>query len=266
MPVTIRLVENKDWPHKTVYPGCTKNICPYLHEHSGRRYTGFGPENEEDKVRLEGLLHTNLSENSEFWDFFSISLGEEDLILYPEMEPHDELKYIFLSGHAEGCRYERGADPTKKFVIIDEEKSAEEANKKAKLKRKIMLAVDDMTEDDVRNCLRLFGINPTGLSNNVCNFKVNEFVENQPERFNNIWLNNPQRATYILFHKAVAANLIAQAKGVYSYNSEVLGTTPEQCIAYLTDPKNLETRQGIALSLEGAQPRSKRTKEVIETK
>jgi len=260
MPITIRLIENKDWPHRTLYPGCTKHIGPYLDEHSGRRYTGFNQENEADRIRLEKELHTDLSERSEFWDFFTIPLAEDDLILYPENEPQDELKSIFMAGHAQGCNAENGVDPTKVFVIIDEEKSAEEANKKAKLRRKILRSVDDMSDDDVRNCLRLFGINPQGVSNNVCNHKLDEIVEQQPQRFNDLWLNNPQRSTYILFHKAIGANLVVKTKGVYTYNAEVLGTTPEQCIAYLSSDNHLETRQGIALSLEGQQPKKRNTK------
>lgn len=252
MPVTIRLIPNRNWPHMTLYPGCSKDIAPYYSiKNGGVRYTGFDESNEDERKEIEQIIKTDLSPNSEFWDFFSVRLIDEDLILYPESNIQDRIKYIFLSKHNEGCHFENGIDITKTFMIVDEEKAAIETNKKAKLKRAIYRAVDDMTEEDVRDCLRLFGINTTGMSMNMCNQKLNEFVETQPNRINDLWIHNSQRSTYILFYRALHGNIITRNKGIYMYNAEVLGSTPEMSIGFLADDRNLETRQGIVLSLEG---------------
>lgn len=250
MSVKVQLIQNRNWPNITKYPGCFEWITPYIMKHSGHLYTGFNDSNEDLRLELEKRLHTDLSEKSEYWATFFIKLNDEELTLN-EKDAFDLLRITFLKGHAECATPDTKGDPTKKFIVIDEEKEAKNQNAKSKARREVFRVLDELTNQDIYDALRLYGFNPDGTSPAICAARLDELVEKDPKKFKEIWIDNPNRQVNVLFHRAVNAGVIRKNRGIYTYGSDTLGSSQEAAISYLVDDRNTETRQAIIIQLNG---------------
>jgi hypothetical protein len=191
-----------------------------------------------------GYPSGHLSPTSSFWDTFAVKIGRSDVILDTD-RPEDELKYLFLKKHKRVADGLNNVTPSTDYVIINKDSEAKEANKINKIKREAYRELDKMSIEDMRKCLRLYGIKSDTMSNELIEAKLSEQIENAPDRFLQKWVNNPNREISFVIEEAIAKNIIRKNRSQYYFGTDLIGNGIEDVIAYLNDKKNQDIRLAI---------------------
>lgn len=262
MKVHLTKKEADKWAGVKFYKNCAHGLESYL-TRSGRRYTGL---EKEDAERLGKELGYDLKPESSFWNTFRIKLGNErDIIILDTEDPWGELQYKFAKSHKRVATTLRDITPGKDFLLTQNTIEATESNKIARVKRKAIAAFDTLTPDQMRKALRLFGINATNSNNEIVEDQLFKIVEQEPQKFLDVWVNNEAKDTQFLIEEAVAKNIIRRTKSTYKYGTDVLGYTLNETIDYLDNPANRDLRISILSQLEGKTTFNKEILPKIET-
>jgi len=137
---------------KGLYPNISKYISPFF-DRFGRIKTGLSTE---DVERLEAATGLDLKPTSEYWHDFSIRLTSKDLFLNPE-NPVDEIKLKLLRAHPEVANNTAEVTPKTVFILYDEVEEAQKESKKFDYIIQAYKYIADMSSDDRRDFLKLFG-------------------------------------------------------------------------------------------------------------
>ena len=241
MIVTLRQTSRDSWSGVRRYRNCSVYLSPYF-TRSGGIYTGLTREDEE---RLGETMRQDLSPSSEFWQNFFIRVTDDDLVIDTDT-PEGELSYLFLKNHKRvanglGDRTKPGAN----YVLINDDEQAKEANKRGSVKRKAFREFDKMSTADMRKCLRIYGHAAESMSNELVEYKLNELIEENPQRFFDKWVDNKLRVTEFQIKDAISRNVIRKNRNLYQYGTEIIGRSLDEAIAFLDDPKNQDIKMAI---------------------
>jgi len=241
MKVIVRPLNRNAWSGILQYKNCHTSLASYF-TRTGRLYTGLTPE---DEKRLGEKLRIDLNPTSPFWITFHIKMSGRDLILETD-DPYDEMRYLFLKNHKRVANGMGDKKATANFVIINEEEEAVESNKLSQIKRKAIKEFDKMTTSEMRKCLRLYGHNAEDLSNESVEFKLDNLVEEDPQRFLTTWVLNTNKDTEFLIQEAISKNVIRKTKNVYKYGTDIIGHGLEDAILYIDAPENQDLKLAIS--------------------
>lgn len=244
MEVIVRIVKINPWTGLTKWPTTFDYVGPYW-TRTGNIYTGLS---EEDARRLEkelGYEEGKLNPSSEFWTTFAVQLGKRDLILDTN-KPYDELKYLFLKNHKRVADGMNAMNPSKDYLLINKDSEAEETNKRNKVKRDAYRELDKMSIEDMRKCLRLYGMKSDSMSNELVEAKLSEQIESAPDKFIMKWVNNPNKEMNWMIEEALSKNILRRNRAQYYFGTDLIGNGIEDVIAYLKDKKN----QDILISIK----------------
>lgn len=244
MEVIVRIVKVNPWTGLTKWPTTFDYVGPYW-TRTGNIYTGLS---EEDARRLEkelGYEEGKLNPSSEFWTTFAVQLGKRDLILDTN-KPYDELKYLFLKNHKRVADGMNALNPSKDYLLINKDSEAEETNKRNKVKRDAYRELDKMSIEDMRKCLRLYGMKSDSMSNELVEAKLSEQIESAPDKFIMKWVNNPNKEMNWMIEEALSKNILRKNRSQYYFGTDLIGNGIEDVIAYLKDKKN----QDILISIK----------------
>lgn len=249
MEVIVRILKVNPWTGLTKWPTTFDYVGPYW-TRSGNIYTGL---TNEDARRLEkalGKQEGELNPNSEFWTTFAVRIGAKDLILNTD-RPMDELQYLFLKNHKRVAVGLNNIDPSKDYVMINSDAEAEQKNKASKIKREAYRELDKMSIEDMRKCLRLYGMKSDTMSNELIESKLTEQIEKSPEKFLLKWVNNPDKEFNYLIEEAIAKNIIRKNRSQYFFGTDMIGNGIDDAIAYLKDKKNQDILLSIKQEIKG---------------
>ena len=65
-----------------------------------------------------------------------------------------------------------------------------------------------MSIEDMRKCLRLYGIKSDNLTNELIEAKLTEQIEASPSKFLERWVNNKNREINFVIEEAISKNII----------------------------------------------------------
>lgn len=241
MEVRIKHLRSNDWSGQLRYPNCYDAIGPYF-TRTGRLYTGLTKEDEE---RLGDILGYDLRTGSTFWDTFRVRIGSESIVLHPEDDPMDELKYLFLKGHKRIAESISDRKPTANYYISVADLEAEVSNTYNRLRRKAYKEFDKMSAEEVKKCLRIYGIKSDGVSESVAEDRLTNLIEQNPQKFFEKWVENKNRMSEYLLKDAVSKNVVKKNKNIYTYGTTTLGNTQEDAILFLDNPLNSDIKTTI---------------------
>jgi hypothetical protein len=134
--------------------------------------------------------------------------------------------------------------------MINKEAEAEVANKANKIKRDAYRSMDKMTLEEMRKCLRLFGVKSDSLSNEMVEAKLAEHIEKDPSKFIRTWVENPNKEITFVIEEALAKNILRKNRASYYFGTDLIGNGIEDVIAYLKDKKNQDIYLSIKSELE----------------
>ena len=243
MEVIVKIIKSNPWTGITKWPTCFDWVGSYW-TRSGNRYTGL---TEEDARRLEkeiGYAEGQLSSTSEFWKTFGCKIGRDGIILHTE-NPYDELQYLFLKSHKRVADGINKIKPSTDYVMTNSDNEAEETNRINKAKREAYREMDKMSIEDMRKCLRLYGIKSDTMSNELVEAKMAEKIEESPKNFMLEWVDNPNKEINFVIEEAISKNIIRKNRANYYFGTDLIGNGLEDVIAYLKDKKNSDIKMAI---------------------
>ena len=235
MEVIVRIMKVNPWTGLTKWPTTYDYVGPYW-TRNGNIYTGLSTA---DARRLEKALG-----KQEVWDTFAVKIGKKDVILDTD-RPLDELQYLFLKGHKRVADGLSNMNPSKDYVLINKDAEAEQTNRINKAKREAYRELDKMSIEDMRKCLRLYGMKSDTMSNELVEAKLSEQVETSPEKFMLKWVNNPNKEINFVIEEAIAKNIIRKSRTQYFFGTDLIGNGIDDVIAFLQDKKNQDIKLAI---------------------
>ena len=148
----------------------------------------------------------------------------------------------FLSGHKRVATSLDKLTAGKDYLLINREAEAVEANKINKIRREALKEFDKLTLDQMRKCLRLFGLNGDRMSNELVEDSLFKMVDKNPQKFFDKWVNNNTKDTEFLIEQAIAKGVIRRDRTQYFYGSEMFADSMTEAVAYLDNKKNQDLK------------------------
>ena len=206
MVVELKIKKKNPWGNFIKYRNCFDYIAPYF-TRSGSIYTGLTPEDEKYFEKALGYEEGHLAKSSDFWTTFCIKVGARTMLLDDSI-PRQEMIIKFLSGHKRVATSLDKLTAGKDYLLINRQAEAIEQNKQNKIRREAIREFDKLTLDQMRKCLRLFGVKSDNLSNELVESTLFNLVDKNAAKFFDIWVNNTSKETDFLLEEAIAKGII----------------------------------------------------------
>lgn len=243
MVVELKIKKKNPWAGLIKYRSCYDYIAPYF-TRSGSIYTGLTPEDEEYFEKALGYPEGHLSKTSDFWTTFCVKIGARTLLLDDSI-PRQAMIIKFLTGHKRVATSLDKMDAGKDYLLINREAEAIEQNKQNKLRREAVKEFDKLSLDQMRKCLRLFGVRPDSMSNELVESTLFSLIDKSPKKFFDKWVDNKNKETEYLIEEAIAKGVIRKDRTQYYYGSEMFADSLSEAVAYLDAKKNQDLKLSI---------------------
>ena len=243
MVVELKIKKKNPWAGLIKYKSCFDYIAPYF-TRSGSIYTGLTPEEERYFEKALGYEEGHLSKSSDFWTTFCVKVGSRTVLLDDSI-PRQAMIIKFLSGHKRVATSLDKLTAGKDYLLINREAEAIEANKQNKLRRDAIKEFDKLSLEQMRKCLRLFGIKADNMSNELVESTLFNVVDKQPKKFFDKWIDNKSKETEFILEEAIAKGVIRKDKTHYFYGSDMFADSLDEAIAYLDSKKNQDLKLAI---------------------
>lgn len=227
------------------------DLVPYIKKNK-ELYTSFDESNPEDKKEMkkfEAALHTELHHKSLFWDTFFVRITGDDLILNPGEYDGDALTLRWLRGHKDAKTSPRQNKANAVFVIVDEQEEAKVINERGQIKTAAIVALNKMTVDEKRSCLRLYGFDYDGGSAEVVDAKMFELVDDNPSKFKRMWMDDQLKFTKVLIQRAMSKGILRRKGKSIFCETTPLGSTVDEAAVELDKNENAQLKSGIKKGL-----------------
>ena len=243
MVVELKIKKKNPWIGLVKYRHCFDYIAPYF-KRSGSIYTGLTPKAEKAYEKALGYEEGHLAKTSDFWTTFCVKVGTRTLLLDDSI-PRQAMIIKFLSGHKRVATSLDKMDAGKDYLLINREAEAVEQNKQNKMRRDAIKEFDKLSLEEMRQCLRLFGMSSDRMSNELVESTLFGLVDKNPKKFFDKWVNNKAKDTEYLLEQAIAKGVIRKDKTHYFYGSDMFADTLQDAIAYLDSKKNQDLKLAI---------------------
>ena len=243
MVVELKIKKKNPWAGLVKYKSCFDYIAPYF-TRSGSIYTGLTPEDEKRFEKALGYADGHLARTSPFWTTFCVKIGTRPLLLDDSI-PRQEMIIKFLEGHKRVATSLDKMDAGKDYLLINREAEAIQANKINKMRREAIKEFDKLSLDQMRKCLRLFGVSGSGMSNELVESTLFNLVDKQPKKFFEKWVDNKTKETEFLIEEAISKGVIRRERTQYFYGTDMFADSIEEAIAYLDNKKNQDLKLSI---------------------
>ena len=248
MVVELKIKKKNPWAGLIKYKSCYDYIAPYF-TRSGSIYTGLTPEDEKYFEKALGFAEGTLAKNSSYWTTFCVKIGSRTVLL-DDSNPMHAMMIKFLTGHKRVATSLDKMDAGKDYLLINREAEAIEQNKINKIRRDAIKEFDKLSIDQMRKCLRLFGVKSDTMSNELVESTLFGMVDKDPKRFFNKWVDNKSKDTEFMLETAIAKGIIRKDKTQYYYGSEMFADSLQEAIAYLDSKKNQDLKISIINQIE----------------
>lgn len=169
------------------------------------------------------LVEGTLKPTSPFWITYNVRVGS-DAIALDLSDPHDLLKYLFLSAQsivANGLK-EIGKDSRVEYVLYSEEQEAESrVNERSFLKQAYIEAESFDIETKI-NVLAVYGIIADATSPNAISDKLDEKIEENPKKFLEI-VKDDYLTFKSLVTKCLDRGVLSEADGAIYHGDIIVG-------------------------------------------
>ena len=243
MVVELKIKKKNPWAGLIKYRSCFDYIAPYF-TRSGSIYTGLTPEDEKYFEKALGYPEGHLAKTSDFWTTFCVKIGSRTLLLDDSI-PRQAMIIKFLTNHKRVATSLDKLDAGKDYLLINREAEAIEQNKNNKLRRDAIKEFDKLSLDQMRKCLRVYGVRSDDMSNELIESTLFSLVDKNPKKFFQKWVDNKNKETEYLIEEAIAKGVIRKDHTQYYYGSDMFADSLEDAIAYIDAKKNQDLKLSI---------------------
>lgn len=248
MVVELKIKKKNPWAGLIKYKSCFDYIAPYF-TRSGSIYTGLTPEDEKYFEKALGFAEGTLAKSSDYWTTFCVKVGSRTVLL-DDAIPRQAMIIKFLSGHKRVATSLDRMDAGKDYLLINREAEAIEANKINKVRREALKEFDKLSLEQMRKCLRLFGVKADTMSNELVESTLFSMIDKDPKKFFTKWVDNKQKETEFLLETAIAKGIVRKDHTQYYYGSDMFADSLLEAINYLDSKKNQDLKLSIINQIE----------------
>ena len=131
------------------------------------------------------------------------------------------------------------------IAIQDTARQRVTKHKANKVRREAIKAYDTMSMDDMRKCLRLFGVRSDNMSNQLIESTMFDIVDKKSDQYLTKWVNNKKKDTEFIIEEAVAKGVLRKERTQYYYGTEMIADSLSDAVAYLDNKKNQDLKLSI---------------------
>ena len=128
----------------------------------------------------------------------------------------------FLTGHKRVATSLDKLNAGKDYLLINREAEAIETNKVNKLRRDAIIEFGKLTLEQMRKCLRLYGVRPDNMSNELIESTLFDLVDKQPKKFFTKWVDNKSKDTEYIIEEAIVKGIIRKERTQYYYGTDMI--------------------------------------------
>lgn len=239
----LELVKRRRWGGYYKYPNCGTTLVPGV-SRTGHYTTGISEADVERLAAATGMSKTALlpptgsdDKVGSYWRTFAVKVTSKGVDIDTE-DPFGELLYLFCKASNYVADGTDNIHNGHECVLLDVDKESVIKNQKNRVKRQALLAMTDMSPDQMRNALRVIGSSVRGLTDEMVEARLNDEIERNPDRFMNMWVNNENKDTIVFIEKGIAQNQIRVKDGMYYYGTDKIGNNLDDAVKWAKDPKN----------------------------
>lgn len=251
--IKIKPITKDSWAGMNRFPKCKDTIAPL--QRNGAYAVDLGTD--EDRRDLEkklDLKQGDLSPFSKFWRDFTVHIHDKELILDLE-NPMDYISYKVLMASPRVAESDKDEDRVKKpkaeYAIFNEEEKAKRENMKVTLKKKAWKIFNSSSAKQMRDILKLLGVQAHNATTEIVENKLSEIVENSPEKVIAI-KEDSQFKMKVFLSDCIRVKALRRNAGAYFYGDIHLGHDEERTIVFLEDPENQEILLALKKKLQAS--------------
>lgn len=250
MIVKVKPIKRTMWSRWQRYPKCHDTIAPYLDASGKGVVTGLTKDQERE---FEDKLHMTpgeLSQYSSFWTDYKIIITEKGLELDTN-NAHDELKYAFIQNHkrVRNSINEVAEWPYADYVIYDQEADAKKENVKVRSVRKAYAKFGQMSTEDMRDVLKLYGKKSEILSTDMVENMLDKLITEDPDAFLDI-VTDKNIKTKVMIEDCLRSKILRKNGSHIIWGDEPIGHDIETAVLFLNDLANQSIKINILSKLE----------------
>ena len=226
---------------------------------TGLYKTGLSTEDEAHFEKELNLTKGTLSKrNADFWGDMEVRLRNDKLTIFNIVNAYDELKFRMLQNHdwIANTEHDVLGNSTARFYIYDPEAASKIEAAKMEFEFAAMEAFHEATIEEKRGLLRVYGKRGVdSMSETMVKTELFKELKKDFKEFVRV-SKAKDTPTKALLESLIEKDIIKK-KGTYFYNGEdLLGSSTDEVVSYLTDLKN----QAVRLALENKLKPSKKAK------
>lgn len=237
VPTSIINVKSGKATTSKILPGVYQTISPGM-DSFGRIVTGVDSEQYIKIMTEEGK---EIVPYSKFFENFCIKISDSGKELDLSIPKH-QLMYALAKVSPRVAKNKLELNPAvHTFYIEDEDKEALTKISSIQSKRKAYSLFAEMSPNEMRDFLILFGKESSNVNDAVAEAKLGELIEVNPDRFVKYY-NDVNKEVKIVLRKLTNKGIVRKEGKAYFYGDEgeavFLGSTEELAIVFLGEPKN----------------------------
>ena len=231
---------------RKVYPGGGYTAVPLLHARTGEPTSGLSV----DEIKhFEKALGITL--DKEFWETFQVRLGDTSMP-FNTADPMDELRLKFLKTHSRIIAPSKSeVRPTHQYVIIDEEKVAEETSKQMDYEFTAYGYAANMSLQEMISFLKLYQIKADTASPNTIKSKIREKILNDSKLFCENFEDKDKQIKQIIFDSQRFA-IVKNRNGSWYLGDTMIGASDLKLIEFFKDPTHAQDIDAIKHNIDQA--------------
>lgn len=251
--VKIKPIRKDSWAGMNRFPKCKDTIAPIQRNGAYTVDLGDDKDRRELETKLD-LSQGDLSPFSKYWRDFTVHIHDRELILDLD-NPMDYITYKVLMASprvAESDKDEhRVLKPKAEYAIFNEEEKAKRENMKVTLKKKAWKIFNSASNKEMRDILKLLGVNAHNATQEIVENRLSEFVENEPAKVIEVKEQDNFKMKVFL-SDCIRIKALRKNAGAYFFGDVHLGHDEEMAILFLEDPENQEIHLALKQKLQAS--------------
>ena len=185
---------------------------------------------------------------SPFWTMFSVRVGDSDE-KFDSSIPEHRLKIEFLKAQPQVAFGVTNIKAKSEYVLFTREEEAVKANQVKKSKREAYSLFEKLTLQDRVELLEMIGVKSAGLTADIVEDKLSDFVEEYPTKFVAM-VEDPTRKYKTFVRQALDRGILSLDGGAVMYNEIILGFDIDSAAIKLFSEEQAKTREAIKIQLK----------------